>query len=108
MASGSTSKTPARQSIKATRQLSKERFTKQDIEATLTFLEHPPNFASIFGSGGQTTISKPTKSSNQAYATLAQIVSKQNDSEEESSDLEPFDTQSDIGTIALSCIQLDW
>ncbi|KAK3834454.1 MAG: hypothetical protein J3R72DRAFT_220632 [Linnemannia gamsii] len=75
--SDSTSITPAAQSNKATGQSSKERFSKQDIECILTFLEHPPNFESVFGSGGQTTIGKPTKASNQGYATLAQIVSKQ-------------------------------
>ncbi|KAK3806520.1 MAG: hypothetical protein JOS17DRAFT_846963 [Linnemannia elongata] len=73
----STSSTPAPQSSKATGQSSKERFTKQDIESILTFLEHPPNFESVFGSGGQTTIGKPTKSSNQGYNTLAQVVSRQ-------------------------------
>ncbi|KAK3809738.1 MAG: hypothetical protein JOS17DRAFT_843960 [Linnemannia elongata] len=72
-----TSSTPAPQSSKATGQSSKERFTKQDIESILTFLEHPPNFESDFGSGGQTTIGKPTKSSNQEYNTLAQVVSRQ-------------------------------
>ncbi|KAG9064045.1 hypothetical protein KI688_003224 [Linnemannia hyalina] len=73
----STSSTPAPQSNKATGQSSKERFTKQDIETILTFLEHPPNFVSVFGSGGQTTIGKPNKPSNQGYTTLAQVVSRQ-------------------------------
>ncbi|KAH7041649.1 hypothetical protein BKA57DRAFT_519862, partial [Linnemannia elongata] len=72
-----TSRTPAAQSNKATKQSSKERFTKQDIESILTFLEHPPNFESVFGNGGQTTIGKPTKSSNQGYTILAKIVSRQ-------------------------------
>ncbi|KAI1321078.1 hypothetical protein EDD11_008659 [Mortierella claussenii] len=54
---------------------SKGRFLQQDIESILTWLEHPPNFASIFGCGGQR---KPRRTSSKGYATLAQIVNKQN------------------------------
>ncbi|KAG0236998.1 hypothetical protein BGW41_000290 [Actinomortierella wolfii] len=60
---------------------SKERFSKQDIECILTWLEHPPNFASIFGSSsaGKPGVEQPPKSSStQGYATLAQVVSEQN------------------------------
>ncbi|KAG0371221.1 hypothetical protein BGX24_001787 [Mortierella sp. AD032] len=73
VASKSTFGAPAPQSNKETL---KERLTKQDIENSLTFLEHPSNFESVFGSGGQTTTGKPNQSSNQGYAILAQIVSR--------------------------------
>ncbi|KAK3824010.1 MAG: hypothetical protein J3R72DRAFT_22897 [Linnemannia gamsii] len=73
VASKSTFSAPAPQSNKETL---KERFTKQDIENSLTFLEHPSNFESVFGSGGPTTTGKPNQSSNQGYAILAQIVSR--------------------------------
>ncbi|KAF9897321.1 hypothetical protein BX616_005803 [Lobosporangium transversale] len=56
----------------------KGRFTKQDIESILTWLEYPPNFKSVFGYGGQTIIGKPHQSSYRGWATLAQVVSKQN------------------------------
>ncbi|KAG0231936.1 hypothetical protein BGW42_008536 [Actinomortierella wolfii] len=73
---------PASQStIRPNLRASKERFSKQDIECILTWLEHPPNFASIFGSSsaGKPGVEQPPKSSStQGYATLAQVVSEQN------------------------------
>ncbi|KAG0272435.1 hypothetical protein BGZ95_011815 [Linnemannia exigua] len=74
-AAKSTSITPAPPPNKATEQSLKTSFTKSDIEYILTFLEHPSNFESVFGSGGQIAIGGP-KSSNQGYALLAQVVSR--------------------------------
>ncbi|KAF9896703.1 hypothetical protein BX616_006923 [Lobosporangium transversale] len=62
----------------STAKASKERFTKQDIENILTWLERPPNFKSVFGSEAQTVLGMPRQASSQGWATLAQVVSKQN------------------------------
>ncbi|KAI1316176.1 hypothetical protein EDD11_010348 [Mortierella claussenii] len=59
------------------RKASKKRFSTQDIESILTWLEHPPNFISIFGCGGQTDVGKSKRTPSQGYAVLAQIVTKQ-------------------------------
>ncbi|KAK3804527.1 MAG: hypothetical protein JOS17DRAFT_711327, partial [Linnemannia elongata] len=47
------------------------------VEFILTWLEHVPNFTSVFGSGGQTTVGQPNRTRNHGYATLADAVSKQ-------------------------------
>ncbi|KAG0079857.1 hypothetical protein BGZ93_003070, partial [Podila epicladia] len=57
------------------RHLAKERVTKQEF--ILTWLEHVPNFTSVFDSGGQTTVGKSNKSRSHEYATLVEAVSKQ-------------------------------
>jgi len=62
---------------KTVRLSSKEPFTKQNIENVLAWLEYPANFDSVFGTGGQTSVGKPDKRSNQGYAILAEVVSKQ-------------------------------
>ncbi|KAF9536281.1 hypothetical protein EC957_011708, partial [Mortierella hygrophila] len=58
-------------------QATRERFTKQDMEFILTWMEHRPNFESVFGCGGQTIVGTPQKTKTQGYSTLAQLVSKQ-------------------------------
>ncbi|KAG0202263.1 hypothetical protein BGX33_009800 [Mortierella sp. NVP41] len=75
--STSTSKKQAPPAKKPFGQTAKERFTKQDREFIVSWLEHVPNFTSVFGSGGQTTVGQPNKSRNYGYATLADAVSKQ-------------------------------
>ncbi|KAF8942590.1 hypothetical protein BGZ47_006327 [Haplosporangium gracile] len=47
------------------------------MEFIVTWLEHVPNFISVFGSGGQTAVGQPNKSRNHGYAALADAVSKQ-------------------------------
>jgi len=56
------------------RHSAKERFTKQDMEFFLSWLEHIPNFTSVFGAGGQTTVGKPKKLRSQGYAMLVKAV----------------------------------
>ncbi|KAG0221317.1 hypothetical protein BGW41_006947 [Actinomortierella wolfii] len=75
--SGTTSRKPAPQSKRSNGHASKERFSKQDIECIVSWLEHPPNFSSVFGTSGQTSIGQPNKSATQGYAELAKIVNKQ-------------------------------
>ncbi|KAF9910297.1 hypothetical protein EC991_006796, partial [Linnemannia zychae] len=55
----------------------RERFTKQDMEFILTWMEHRPNFESVFGCGGQTVIGAPNKTKTHGYSVLAQAVTKQ-------------------------------
>ncbi|KAK3833086.1 MAG: hypothetical protein JOS17DRAFT_677270, partial [Linnemannia elongata] len=55
----------------------KERFTKQDMEFIFKWLEHQPNFESVVGSRGQTTVVMPNRPTACRYATLAEAMSKQ-------------------------------
>ncbi|KAF9275797.1 hypothetical protein BGZ74_003839 [Mortierella antarctica] len=55
----------------------RERFTKEDMQFVLTWLEHLPNFTSVFGSGGQATVGKPIKTKASGYSALAGAVSEQ-------------------------------
>ncbi|KAF8947948.1 hypothetical protein BGZ47_007216 [Haplosporangium gracile] len=47
-----------------------------DIENVLSWLEHPANFTSVFGTSKKSSIGSPNKSSTQGYAVLAQVISK--------------------------------
>lgn len=55
----------------------RERFTKEDMQFVLTWLEHRPNFTSVFGSSGQATVGKPIKTKASGYSALAGAVSEQ-------------------------------
>jgi hypothetical protein len=56
---------------------SKARFNRNDLEIILSWLEHAPNFESIYGTQ-KTSIGQPVKTSIQSFNTLAAIVNKQN------------------------------
>ncbi|KAF9308645.1 hypothetical protein BGZ91_007729 [Linnemannia elongata] len=75
--STSTSKKQAPSTKKPFGLPTRERFTKQDMEFILTWMEHRPNFESVFGCGGQTVIGAPNKSKTHGYSVLAQGVTKQ-------------------------------
>lgn len=70
----STPKTP---NAKANARATKERFSKEDIEHILTWLENPPNFASIYGSSAKTGIGKPNKKATLGWKALAGFLCKQ-------------------------------
>ncbi|KAG0334258.1 hypothetical protein BG004_000494, partial [Podila humilis] len=58
----------------------KTRFSKEDMETALTWLEHAPNFKSIFGPWDKATGGKNpphSKSKTRAYSILAAVVSEQ-------------------------------
>ncbi|KAF9974814.1 hypothetical protein BGZ75_000696, partial [Mortierella antarctica] len=44
------------------RQASKERFSNDDIDAILVWLEHPPNYDKIYGTSRETSVGKPLRS----------------------------------------------
>lgn len=56
---------------------SKDRFTKEDFDRVLSWLEHQPNFELIHGVSGQTSVGKPTRTASSGYATLAALISRQ-------------------------------
>ncbi|KAF9427702.1 hypothetical protein BGZ94_004356 [Podila epigama] len=71
--SSSKSKDSKKQASKRTLE---ERFQKHHWEYVLSWLEHDPNFNSIFGVSGQTFIGLPTKIKTHGFATLAAALSK--------------------------------
>ncbi|KAF9199223.1 hypothetical protein BGZ49_010693 [Haplosporangium sp. Z 27] len=56
---------------------SKARFNRDELETILSWLEHLPNFVSVYGAQ-KTRIGPPLKTSTQAFSTLAAIINKKN------------------------------
>ncbi|KAG0248895.1 hypothetical protein BGZ95_007815, partial [Linnemannia exigua] len=71
IASASTSRKDSQKSS-----ASKDRFTKEDFDRVLSWLEHEPNFVLIHGTSGQTSVGKPTRTATSSYSTLATLVSR--------------------------------
>ncbi|KAG0350027.1 hypothetical protein BG005_010434 [Podila minutissima] len=60
---------------KAGGRASKERFSSEDIDVILAWLEHPPNYDKIYGTSRQRSVGK-TVSSSKGYAELAAHFNK--------------------------------
>ncbi|KAG0369622.1 hypothetical protein BC939DRAFT_504907 [Gamsiella multidivaricata] len=55
---------------------SKDRFTKEDFDRVLSWLEHKPNFDLLHRTSGRTSVGKPSGTASSGYATLAALVSR--------------------------------
>ncbi|KAF9417999.1 hypothetical protein BGZ76_004467, partial [Entomortierella beljakovae] len=73
--SKSKSKSKSNGKVKANAK-SNKRFEKKDIEIILGWLEHPPNFNSVFG-GQETGVGKPHKPASHGYRLLASFLKRQ-------------------------------
>lgn len=62
--------------VKAVGQASKERFSNEDLDSILVWLEHRPNYDKIYGTSGKTAVGLPLQSASKGYAELASHVNK--------------------------------
>ncbi|KAF9152112.1 hypothetical protein BGX21_005832 [Mortierella sp. AD011] len=54
----------------------KERFSNENIAVILTWFEHPPNYAKIYGTSGQTTVGKTPTTASKGWEVLAEHFNK--------------------------------
>lgn len=69
--------TSRKESSKSAAAASRERFTKEDYDRVLSWLEHQPNFELLHGRTGQTSVGKPPVNSPSGFTRLATLISKQ-------------------------------
>ncbi|KAG0371862.1 hypothetical protein BGX24_001069 [Mortierella sp. AD032] len=71
----------------------------EDMEFIVTWMEHCPNFESVFGSRGETTVGMPNKCSSRGYRTLADAVSSQIKAKSRGFGITEKDTKNGVYTV---------